>query len=207
MKRPPPVIATIVVLIAAAMMVALGVWQLHRAKEKEALLAALSANIAKPPVAYREPGPVRPDMLFRKSSALCLSVTGWRVEGGRTPSGQPGYRHIAECRTGAEGPGLLADMGVSADPKFAPAWQGGPVDGIIASEPDHRSVLSLLSRRKIVLRPMLVADRPAPGLAASAPPSPAAIPNNHRAYAVQWFVFAGLALLIYGLALRRRQTR
>jgi surfeit locus 1 family protein len=54
---------------------------------------------------------------------------------------------------------------------------------------------------------MLVADVPAPGLAASTPPDPAAIPNNHLAYAVQWFVFAGVALLIYGLALRRRREK
>ena len=30
------------------------------------------------------------------------------------------------------------------------------------------------------------------------------IPNNHRCYAVQWFVFAAIALVIYGLALRKR---
>ena len=51
---------------------------------------------------------------------------------------------------------------------------------------------------------LLVADTPAPGLAPSALPSPANIPNNHRAYAVQWFLFAAVALVIYGVALRRR---
>ena len=55
-----------------------------------------------------------------------------------------------------------------------------------------------------VLRPMLVAETPAPGLEASAPPSPDEVPNNHLAYAVQWFLFAGIAALIYGIALRRR---
>jgi surfeit locus 1 family protein len=30
------------------------------------------------------------------------------------------------------------------------------------------------------------------------------IPNRHRSYAVQWFLFAGLALLIYLLAVRQR---
>jgi surfeit locus 1 family protein len=51
---------------------------------------------------------------------------------------------------------------------------------------------------------MLVSDRAAPGLVRSKTPSATDIPNNHRAYAVQWFLFAGVALLIYALALRRR---
>jgi cytochrome oxidase assembly protein ShyY1 len=50
----------------------------------------------------------------------------------------------------------------------------------------------------------LIAAEPAPGLKASAPPSPESIPNNHLAYAVQWFIFAAMAAIIYGLALRRR---
>jgi surfeit locus 1 family protein len=37
----------------------------------------------------------------------------------------------------------------------------------------------------------LVADPPLAGLAANAAPDPSDIPNNHLAYAVQWFLFAG----------------
>jgi cytochrome oxidase assembly protein ShyY1 len=42
------------------------------------------------------------------------------------------------------------------------------------------------------------------GLEPSAPPSIRAIPNNHRSYALQWFSFAAIALIIYGLAVRKR---
>jgi surfeit locus 1 family protein len=35
-------------------------------------------------------------------------------------------------------------------------------------------------------------------------PSLDEIPNNHRFYAIQWFLFAGIALAIYILALRKR---
>jgi surfeit locus 1 family protein len=52
---------------------------------------------------------------------------------------------------------------------------------------------------------MLVATQPAAGLEPSAPPSIIDVPNNHLAYAVQWFLFAGIAAIIYLLALRRRQ--
>jgi cytochrome oxidase assembly protein ShyY1 len=51
----------------------------------------------------------------------------------------------------------------------------------------------------------LVADGAAPGLEPSALPSPRSIPNNHLFYAVQWFAFAGIALVIYMLALRKRR--
>jgi cytochrome oxidase assembly protein ShyY1 len=32
------------------------------------------------------------------------------------------------------------------------------------------------------------------------------IPNNHLAYAVQWFVFAGVAAAIYAILLWRRRS-
>jgi surfeit locus 1 family protein len=69
-------------------------------------------------------------------------------------------------------------------------WKGGPVSGVIA--PDRRMGMRL------------VADGAAPGLQPSALPSPQSIPNNHLFYAVQWFAFAAIALIIYGLALRKR---
>src|SRR3546814_17082290 len=52
---------------------------------------------------------------------------------------------------------------------------------------------------------MLVADAPVAGLRASAVPNGADVPNNHLAYAVQWFLFAAAAAAIYILALRRRR--
>ncbi len=206
MKRPP-VIATAVVALAVSAMIALGVWQINRAAEKDALIARFTANRRLPPRAFPLLAPVPDDAMFRISSVNCLRVTGWRVEGGSTPSGQPGYRHIAECATaGAEGPGALIDMGIAADPGFKPRWSGGIVDGIVTTEPDHRSLIGRLFARSTPLRAMLVADKPAPSLAASSPPDPAGIANNHRAYAVQWFLFAGVALVIYALALRARRS-
>jgi surfeit locus 1 family protein len=37
-------------------------------------------------------------------------------------------------------------------------------------------------------------------------PNPDDVPNNHMAYAVQWFLFAAAAAVIYLLALRKRQA-
>ncbi len=199
-----PVLPTLVVTLACAAMIALGFWQLDRRAEKAGQLALFAANMRKEAVAYQPEGPVPDALLFRTSSAICVSVTGWRTEAGRSVKGGSGYRWIAECSTGAEGPGLLADMGVTRDPKLKPNWAGGPVRGRITTEPSHQSLFVKLGGEKEVLRPMLVAQTPAPGLEASAPPSPDEVPNNHLAYAVQWFLFAAVAALIYILALRRR---
>ncbi|MFM5914986.1 MAG: SURF1 family protein [Chakrabartia godavariana] len=199
-----PVLPTLIVAAACAAMIGLGLWQLDRRAEKATLLALYARNMQEGPVAFQPHAPVPDTIMFRTASALCLQVTGWRTEAGRSIKGGSGYRWIAECSTGAEGPGLLADMGVTRDPKLKPDWAGGPVRGRITTEPSHQSLFAKIGGTREVLRPMLVAETPAPGLEASAPPSPDEVPNNHLAYAVQWFLFAGIAALIYGIALRRR---
>ena len=50
----------------------------------------------------------------------------------------------------------------------------------------------------------LVAAPPQAGLAQLALPDPRDLPNNHLSYAVQWFLFAATALVIYVLALRKK---
>lgn len=198
MKRIP-LIPTIVVALAIAAMVALGLWQLlERRPQKEAFLAQLAANPTRPPIAF----PRFPDeaLLFRRASAFCLepvSIT-------RAGAGAAGYRVIALCRTGAEGPGLRVQIGTTRDPVGKVAWSGGPVRGWIAHAPDARPLIATLTQPNMVRELMLVADRPAPGLAANTPPSIDSIPNNHLAYAVQWLLFAGVAAVIYVVALRRR---
>ena len=50
----------------------------------------------------------------------------------------------------------------------------------------------------------VVADTPPAGLAPNGKPDIASVPNNHLAYAGQWFFFAAIAAIIYVLALGRR---
>jgi cytochrome oxidase assembly protein ShyY1 len=204
MKRLP-LIPTIIVGLAIAAMIGLGVWQLQRAGEKDALLALYNANLNRPAMAFPRAAPVPAEAMFRPSSVMCLEVAGWRTSGGRAADGTTGYRHIAECRTGGgEGPGALVDMGVARDPQFKPVWGGGQVEGVITTEPDSTSLIGKLFGRSHPLAPMLVAAIPAQGLQVSARPSPENVPNNHIAYAGQWFFFALAAGVIYFLALRRR---
>jgi surfeit locus 1 family protein len=187
-----PVLATILVGAAIALMIGLGIWQLQRAQWKEALLAQYEAAADLPDMAWPAvPDPAAPP-LYRKSGLNCLSVTDWRATSGRSAEGQSGWVHIAACSIGAEGPGAQVVAGWSERP-VSPDWQGGAVSGTIA--PDSRNVIRL------------VADPPVGGLQAVQPPSLDDIPNNHMAYAVQWFVFALIAAVIYVLALSGRKKK
>ena len=194
MTRRLPLLATALVAVAVIVMVGLGIWQLGRAREKEALLDRY-ANASQLPAIGFPTGPVGDGALplFRRARGYCLRVTNIRKTAGTNRQGETGFAQIAECSTGAEGPGMAVVMGWSKDPNAKAAWSGGQVEGVIA--PDSRMRMRLVSAQGLG------------GLEPSAPPSLSAIPNNHRAYAVQWFLFAAIAALIYGLALRQRMKR
>jgi cytochrome oxidase assembly protein ShyY1 len=190
MIRKWPLIPTILVVAAVATMIALGVWQLERRQEKLALLERLAAAQHLPPIAWPTAPSTAPLPLYRAATGHCLSVIGFRTAAGQNREGDSGFLVIADCRQGGEGPGMAVELGWSKNPNAGREYKGGLVSGIIA--PDR------------VSRMRLVAAEPGPGLMASAPPSPDSIPNNHLSYAIQWFLFAGIAALIYVLALRNR---
>ena len=199
-----PLLPTLLVAAAVAAMIALGFWQLRRADEKEALQRHYERNASLPPMALPSGAVADEGLLYRRATAFCLEVTSWRTAGGKAASGRGGTRFMAECRTGAEGPGFVAEMGVSADPKAEPAWKGGEVTGWIVPEPRSGGLFERLAGKSPPPRPMIVSESPAPGLEASARPV-AEAPNNRLAYAFQWFFFAAAAAAIYLLALRRRK--
>ena len=199
-----PLIPTLLVLAAVAVMIALGVWQLQRKADKEALIALYQRNMAMSSlVTYPELPPVPDAMLYRKSSVVCLEPVRWDQRCGTDREGRSGIRMIADCRTGAEGPGVLVDVGIGDD--FAPPkWTGGTVQGTIVPGPEQPTVIARMTGKAVPARAMLVADAPVANLRASGVPSADDTPNNHLAYAVQWFLFAAAALVIYILAVRRR---
>jgi len=204
LKRRVPIVATILVALAVAAMIGLGVWQLQRRAEKEALLARLAANRDLPAIAFPRV-PLGDDLLFRRAGAFCLQPTSWSSEGGHDARGKSGWRQIARCRTGAEGPGFAVQIGLSGAPNTKPTWRGGRVQGYLAYAPDHQPLIAGVFGR-VPRTLMIVADPPLAGLAANPPADLSSVPNNHLAYAVQWFVFAAVAAIIYGLALRKRQN-
>jgi cytochrome oxidase assembly protein ShyY1 len=203
MIRRVPIIPTLIVVAAALLMVRLGFWQLDRRHEKEASLAQFAANAAKPPLPFVALWPIDDKDLFRRASAHCLEVTGWKAEAGHGRDGGTGWRHIASCRTGAEGPGLVVDMGLSQSAE-APKWTGGEVRGRVIWASTGQPLVARMFGAKTAPTPMIVSEIAAPGLTPTADPDPADIPNNHLSYAVQWFLFAGVAVGIYAVALWKR---
>lgn len=181
-----PVIPTLLVLAAAGVMIALGMWQLDRKGEKEALLARYEAarHSTAEVVWPRDPGAVQ-QALYRRARILCAKVIEHSGIAGRNAAGDVGLAQSAQCVL-PDGTQALVVLGWSRDPLKSGNWTGGEVRGVIAPGP------------------RLVADPPLGGLEANAKPDPSEQPNNHLGYALQWFFFAASAVVIYALALRRR---
>ncbi|KQM97688.1 SURF1 family protein [Sphingomonas sp. Leaf25] len=200
MKRVP-VLPTIVVVLAVAAMVALGLWQVQRRGEKEALIARATANLDRPPMAL--PARITDESLFARVTATCATPGDWTMAAGRSVDDQPGYRHIVTCRSPG-GQRFRLDMGVAADPKVRPDWRGGAITGTLSQMPGGPTLFDRMIGRAVPAEPLIVSDTAAPGLSPSRRPDPANLPDHHLAYAIQWFAFALAAVIIYLLALRRR---
>lgn len=185
-----PVLPSIIVALAISTMIGLGIWQLQRKNEKEELLVRYSAASGLPPTAWPTV-PLADNLpLFRKSSVMCVSVVDIQSVSGSSADGKSGFAHVATCSTGGgEGPGAKIALGWSERPR-SPEWKGGMINGVIA--PDNAQLIKLVATDKVG------------GLQRLAPPSPAQIPNNHLLYAIQWFIFAAAAAIIYVLAVRKR---
>ena len=183
--RRIPIVATLIVLVAVAVMIRLGFWQLDRGHQKEALLARYAAASGlSATVPFPGKGDDGAQVLYRRARIACASVAQVTTRAGTSAKGEAGVAHYATCRQGDGTPAEVV-LGWSRDP--APrAWAGGEVAGTIAPGP------------------RLVADPPLAGLEANARPDPRDLPNNHLSYAVQWFLFAAVALVIYGIALWKR---
>lgn len=198
MTRRIPIVSTLLVAAAVALMIGLGVWQLHRAVWKEGLIAKYAAGQKLPPIAW--PTTKLPDdqlPLFRYATGVCLKPVNSRAIGGENQAGEPGYVFIVYCATAGTGPGMAVELGWSRDPNAQVRWPGGAVSGVIV--PDRLSKMRL------------VAASSPPGLVPSKTPDVSSIsvitPGTHRGYAATWFALAAVALIMYGVALAKRMKR
>jgi cytochrome oxidase assembly protein ShyY1 len=200
MKRLP-LFPTILVAGAVAVMIALGIWQLQRAEWKDRLVADYATAAAMPaldldPLLGRDPASL-PPLAFRRALISCNAVNVVPdMRGGRSADGRGGYAYLVPCRPGADGLAgrILVNVGWVALPEHGRRLSlGGIVAGRLGAVREGEPIT-------------LVSASAAPGLTPSAAPSIDEIPRNHRAYAVQWFAFALIALVIYLLALRARRS-
>ena len=184
--RSIPLIPSLIVGAAIATMIALGFWQLGRADEKEALLKRyMSVTDSAAAIDYPADDDALELGLYRRTSANCADVIDMRGTAGTNTVGAKGWAHIARC-TLDNGQEAEVAIGWSRSPQPR-KWDGGDVTGTLA--PGGR----------------IVASPPLADLGPLAKPDPADLPNNHLAYAGQWFFFSLTALVIYVIALRRRR--
>jgi len=200
--RRLPVFPTIVVAAAIAVMIGLGIWQLQRAAWKDRLIAEYAAAANMPaldldPLLDRAGDTALPPLAFRRVLVTCSARDAAPdLRGGRSLAGAGGYSYFVPCRPGADGLGgrLIVNAGWTPLPDGdRRVTLGGIVAGRLGAVEDGRPIT-------------LTSAGAAPPLLASAAPAIGDIPNNHLAYAFQWFFFAAAALVIYALALRRRRS-
>ncbi len=203
--RRPPVVATLVVMSAIAVMIGLGVWQLHRRTWKEDMLARFTAA-ERTTVPLEVTGTTLPaNAGYRHIRWNCPEPGTDQVVGGRSATGQSGWAHVVVCTHRAGGTATLVPVVIGWSAGLAPVnWAGGALTGVAVPGPKSGVVLPAIAGGARALDWHVVADPPLAGLKANAAPDPRDIPNNHWSYAIQWFGFAATALMIYLLALRRR---
>lgn len=188
-----PLIPTIIVAIVVGGCIWAALWNLGRAKRHSAELQKLETASRLPPITFPTVPTSDAELpVYRFASGNCLKVINRRTDVGESASGEPGFAIIFDCATGAEGPGMSVQVGWSKDPKATTPWAGGLVSGVIV--PDRKA------------RIRLVASTPAPGLQPNGATKAAIAvpPGQNRGYAFQFFSFAVIALVIYGLAVRNR---
>jgi surfeit locus 1 family protein len=194
-------------------LVSLGLWQLQRMVWKEDLIARAQANASAAPVPLTANLPE-----FRAVRFGCVFAAGVEFAPGGSAQGRAGQRAWAACTT-PEGQRLVVDRGfvpidrrVAEIPPQPPAEVTGQLRAWpIASTAERIAGARTLSPADFGLPPatLLVqatAIAPLPAGAAAPIPTPldvAAIPNNHQSYAIQWFSFAAILGVIFGLFLRR----
>jgi surfeit locus 1 family protein len=226
---PPPSIARRIVsgvlcLIGVAILLGLGVWQLHRLTWKEDLLrrvAALRNAPARPLQGVLTAGG---DMDYVRVVFDCPDLERrptLRLFGVR--DGKAGYRLIAACPVGSGS--ILVDRGFvpleAADVAARPgrAALPGPVVGVLrrGDKPANRVGENLWYSRDVpaMARALgasapapvfLMLEQPAPPAGGPTPaPVPIDIPNRHLEYAITWFGLAAALVGVYVATLVRRR--
>lgn len=214
-------------LAGGAILVALGVWQLGRLEWKAALIAAVEARLAEPPVAL----PATPDPGADQYRAVRLAgrFTGEDLDvlASRRREG-PGFRVVAAFETD-DGRRILVDRGFIAEDRRAAARPAGPAevtgnllwpDATDRFTPAPDAARGIWFARDVgamaaalATEPVLVVQRAGTGAAAGfalpLPVDTASIPNDHRNYAITWFALAAAwagmtALLVWRITRRPR---
>lgn len=178
--------------LALPLLIGLGIWQLQRMHWKEGLLADMAAAAGRPLLEAGD-GAIPPDAAFRQVRvAVNCPPQEPLGEAGRNVQGMSGWAFALDCTAGG-----------GQKVQWVIGWAERPDGWRQADVPAGETRIEGLAAPGARAAWRITPSAALPPLLPVAPPSPADIPNNHFAYAIQWFAFAGVLLLIYGLLVRR----
>ena len=198
-----PIIPTIITAAGILILCGLGKWQLDRRAWKHDLIERLAAAPNLPEVTPEE---FRAAMMgdtsiqYRRASIDCRAgpKKPYDLRPGSSARGTSGFFVIVSCRPNNRLPDIVAVAGwtkrVDAQDQIITLdhqLTGVVIENPYGTAPDRP-------------RFMLIPDAAIPPLARPQQPSAADLPDNHLAYAGQWFGLAIALAAIYGLYLRRR---
>ncbi len=227
-----PALATLLLL---PVLVALGLWQLDRARQKAELQAAFAEHLDRPPVPLADLNVADPASRYRRIIASGqYDGTHQVLLDNQVRDGQPGYHVLTPLRL-AEGGAILVNRGWLAvgesrqvlpnlatpeGPVTVSGWLGQPANpGLRLNENGEASrwprvvpyvdYERLAARLGYPLQPALILLEPeAPyGYERDWQPRFGGFgPERHRGYAVQWFALAAALVILYVAAHARRPT-
>lgn len=221
MRRLVPVVPTLMVAVMLAVLVSLGLWQIDRMHQKETMLARYRAN------SLAAPAPLPANITDPEGFAFRTAVLDCTFEGeailspGGSPAGKAGQHVYALCRQEGRLDRVVVDLGWVPFQAKAPQVAGlaATVQGVVRPWSGHTAMEQLSGSARIsetsfrtaaAVAPVFVqAERLVPTgqdafpVTQPSPLRPEAIPNNHRSYAIQWFLFAATLLAIYGVYVYR----
>lgn len=223
--RPRWIVGHLLLIVTVVAFVNLGLWQLRRLDERQAYNALLAERLATDPLpldtvlAGVGGDPTAAEL--RRVTVEGTYADAQVVTAPRSIAGQPGQQVLAVLERDG-GPAVLVDrgwvpFGSRADRPPAPPDGRVSVDGVVRlREPGDiggaRQVAQIvpaqiaerLDRDLAPFYVQVLRQRPAASPDAPRPtPLPEPTEGDHRSYAVQWFVFALVALVGYPLLIRR----
>lgn len=203
MLRKLPLFPTLITIVGVLVLCALGRWQLERREWKHRLIERLAAAPNLPPVS---PGEFQRAMQrelsvqYRRAEISCHAgpKKPYDLRPGASAGGTSGYFVVMSCRPNNRPPDIVAVAGWTRriDAKDVVINLDHELSGIIIERPYGDDP----GRPRF----MLIPDAPIPPLGKPRQPSAEDLPDNHLAYAGQWFGLAIALSAIYGLWLRKR---
>lgn len=205
MSRRIPLIPTVITAIGILILCGLGRWQLERREWKHDLIARLTAAPRLPLVTPQE---FRAAMMgdlsvqYRRASIDCHAgpKKPYDLRPGSSAKGDSGFYVIVSCRPNDLSPDIVAVAGWTR--------RVDAQDQVINLDRQFTGVVIEKPYGKEANRPrfMLIPEDSVPPLEPPRLPSAEDLPDNHLAYAGQWFGLAIALAVIYGLWLRRRMV-